>query len=526
MKINRRTFLRNTALATVCLIASQYSEAAGNKSRPNIVLIMADDMGWSDAGCYGGEIQTPNIDRLAQEGLRFTQFYNCARCVPTRASLIYGVYPQQAKEPCISLAEALKTTGYRTLMTGKWHGSDNPVARGFDSYYGLLSGACNYFNPGKPRPGEPKPAHKLPDDYRPWGIDGKVIQTFTPEDPDFFTTDAFTDEALGYLGEYGKEDRPFFLYLAYTAPHFPIQAHPKDIAQYRGKYTVGWDTIRRHRYELQKKMGLIDNKWPLSPRDAGERSPSTDLPPYKTAGCIPWEEVKNKDEWDLKMAVYAAMIERMDRNIGRILNKLRELGKEENTLVLFLSDNGACAEAWHATPDVPPGPIDSYRTVDLPWANASNTPFRKFKRFTYEGGISTPLIARWPGRIKSGTITHQVGHVMDIMPTFCELAGIEYPKEYKGRKVLPMEGKSLVPVFQGNRRDGHEWLFWEHEGHKAARNGRWKIVGHSDPRKLGNWELYDLEADRTELKDLSKEHTKRLRQMVQAWRGWAKRTNW
>jgi len=521
LNVNRRTFLRNTALGAFGLIASQHSEAAGKKKRPNIVLIMADDMGWSDAGCYGGEIQTPNLDHLGREGLRFTQFYNCARCVPTRAALMYGVYPQQAgvtskggarkTEHCISLAEALKTAGYRTLMTGKWHGSHNPVARGFDRYYGLLSGCCNYFNPGRQRPDEPKPGHKRPGDFRPWGQDGKVIRPFTPKDPDFYTTDAFTDRALEYLDKYGREDRPLFLYLAYTAPHFPIQAPAEDIARYRGKYKVGWDAIRQRRYQRQKKMGLIDKNWPLSPRDP--RSPQ-------------WANAKNKDEWDLKMAVYAAMIDRMDRNIGRILDKLRKLDKEKDTLVLFLSDNGACAEKWHATPDVRPGPVDSYRTVDLPWANASDTPFRKFKQWTYEGGITTPLIACWPGTIKRGTITGQVGHVIDILPTLCDLAGIKHPGEYKGRKIIPCEGKSLVPVFQGKRRDGHKWLFWEHVGNKAVRHGKWKLVGRADPKDLKNWELYDLEADRTELKDLAEEYPERLRQMAQAWRDWAKRTNW
>ena len=526
MKTNRRTFLRITALGTVALIASQYSEAAGNKSWPNIVLIMADDMGWSDAGCYGGEIQTPNIDRLAQEGLRFTQFYNCARCGPSRASFMYGVYPQQANEGhCISLAEALKTAGYRTLMTGKWHGSSNPVARGFDRYYGLLSGSCNYFNPGRQRPGEPKPAHKRPSDFRPWGIDGKVIRPFTPEDPDFYTTDAFTKHALEYLDQYGRENKPFFLYLAYTAPHFPIQAPPEDIARYRGKYKIGWDVIRKLRYERQQKMRLIEEEWPLSPRDPGGAQGKGERVRYKRAKSTAWENVENKDEWDLNMAVYAAMIDRMDRDIGRILDKLRELDKEKNTLVLFLSDNGACAEKWHATPDVPPGPIDSYRTVDLPWANASDTPFRKFKRYTYEGGIATPLIACWPGVIKKGTITSQVGHVIDVLPTLCEVAGIEYPKEHKGQKIIPCEGKSLLPVFQGKQRDAHEWLFWEHEGNKAVRHGKWKLVGLGNPEDPNNWELYDLQADRTELNNLAQEYPDRVKQMAQAWRDWARRTN-
>ena len=519
--MNRRMFLRSAALGVAGLIASVRSEAADKPKRPNIVLIMADDMGWSDAGCYGGEIKTPNLDRLAKDGLRFTQFYNCARCVPTRASLMYGVYPQQAGvrssggigkvKNCISLAEALKTAGYRTLMTGKWHGSQNPIARGFDRYWGLLSGCCNYFNPGKQRDGEPKPGHKRPGDYRPWGDEKKVIRPFTPKDPNFYTTDAFTDRALKYLDEYNAEDKPFFLYLAYTAPHFPLHAPPADIARYRGKYKVGWDAIRSERYKRQIGMGLIDKNWALSPRDPD--SPA-------------WADAKDKDQWDLKMATYAAMIDRMDRNIGRVLDKLRKLKKEDETLVLFLSDNGACAEAWHATPDIPPGPVESYRTVDLPWANASDTPFRKFKQWTCEGGIATPLIARWPGKIKRGTITNQVGHVIDILPTLCDVAGIAPPAEYERKKIIPAEGKSLAPVFQGKRRKAHEWLFWEHVGNKAVRNGKWKLVGRGAPGDLKNWALYDLQADRTELKNLAGEHPDRVKQMARAWRGWAKRTNW
>lgn len=282
--------------------------------------------------------------------------------------------------------------------------------------------------------------------------------------------------------------------------------------------------IRQQRYGRQKMMGVIDAKWPLSPRDPG--GPLRLMrPPYNCARCVPWEEVENPDEWDLKMAVYAAMIDRMDRNIGRVLDKLHALGKEKDTLVLFLSDNGACAEAWHATPGVPPGPVDSYRTVDLPWANASNTPFRKFKMCTNEGGIATPLIVRWPGKIKSGgTITSQVGHVIDILPTFCDVAGIENPGEYKGKKVIPSEGKSLVPVFMGKQRDGHQWLFWENVGTKAVRHGKWKLVGFGNPGDLNNWNLYDLEADRTELKNLAQKHPDRLKQMAQAWCDWAKRT--
>ena len=485
--------------------------------KPNIVLIMADDMGYSDLGCYGGEINTPNIDRFAEEGLRFTQFYNCARCVPTRASLLTGLYPHQVgifsrggnskvMLNCVTLAEVLKSAGYRTLMTGKWHGPEKPTERGFERYYGIISGCCNYFNPGLKRPGEKEPGRKSPGEMRPWAIDDKVIRPYTPEDRDFYTTDAFTDQALQYLEQYGPEDKPFFLYLPYTAPHFPIQAPAEDITKYRGKYKIGWDVIREQRYERMEEMGLIDEKWTLSPR--GPRAPK-------------WEDVKDKDIWDLKMAVYAAMIDRMDRNIGRILAKIRSLGKEENTLVMFLSDNGACAEDVNRTPNIPPGPMESYRSVDLPWANASDTPFRKFKQWTHEGGIATPLIVKWPKVIKNqGGLSHQVGHIIDFMPTFCEIARANYPQSYEGHSVQPVEGKSLMPIFEGKSREGHDTLFWEHLGNKAIRHGKWKAVADNS----GIWELYNLEEDRTETNNLAETFPAQLKQMVEVWNDWVKRT--
>jgi len=529
-----------TALVTIASFVSTASSET-QPTRPNIVLILADDMGYSDPGCYGGEIRTPNIDRLAEGGLRFTQFYNCAVCVTTRASLLYGVYPDQAgvatvgdrgcvtlkedwtygiypdppcespnpsigpADNCVSLAEVLRAAGYRTFMTGKWHGAHIPVERGFDRYYGLLSGCCNFFNPGLRRPGEGEPGRKRPGEARPWAIDGEVIQPYTPKDPDFYATDAFTEQALAYLDAGGRDERPFFLYLAYTAPHFPIHAWPEDIARYRGRYRVGWDALRRRRYERQVELGVIDPRWPLSPRYPGVPS---------------WDEVDGKDDWDLKMAVYAAMIDRMDQGIGRVMAKLQELGCADNTLVLFLSDNGPCAEAIHTTPDVPPGPLESYHTVDAPWANVSDTPFRKFKMFVHEGGIATPLIAWWPKTIeRPGEITHEVGHVIDFMPTFCELAGVAYPREFNGQAVQPTEGRSLLPVFQGRPREGHEALFWEHRGQRAVRSGRWKLVGCS----ARPWELYDLEADRTEQNDLAGAMPEKVEELADLYEQWARR---
>ncbi|KPK70728.1 MAG: hypothetical protein AMJ84_07350 [Acidithiobacillales bacterium SM23_46] len=480
-----------------------------SRDRPNIVLIMADDMGFSDIGCYGGEIQTPNLDRLAKEGVRFTQFYNNAKCSPTRASLMTGLHYQQVgagasikMENCVTIAEVLKAAGYRTLMVGKWHHGDIPVERGFDRHFGLTDGCCNYFNPGKRRPGEKEPGRKKP--VRRWAIDDKVFLPYTPEDKDFYTTDAFTDHALAYLDQYGQEDRPFFLYAAYTAPHYPLHAWPEDIARYRGKYMVGWDAIRQQRFERMVKMGLIERRWSMSLRDP-------EVPR--------WEEVEDKEAWDLKMAVYAAMIDRMDQNIGRILTKIRELGKEDNTLVLFLSDNGGCAEFVHTTPDIPPGPMESYRTVDRPWANASNTPFRKYKSWDHEGGIATPLIACWPRAVEPGQITHQVGHLIDIMATCADVAGAEYPSSFGGNQVLPLEGKSLLPILQGKTREGHKELFWQYRNTYAVRQGKWKLLGvDTNP-----WELYDMEADRTELHDLADEHPEKVKELAALYGAWAKR---
>ena len=406
----------------------------------------------------------------------------------------------------VTIAEVLKGAAYRTLMTGKWHAPSLPVRRGFDRYYGLADGCCNFWNPGEQRPGEPPPGRKWAR-WRRWAIDSKEFTPYTPQDKNFYTTDAFTDHAVKYLDQYGKEDRPFFLYVAYTAPHYPLHAWPEDIARYRGTYKIGWDALRKQRYERMVEMGLLEKRYALSPRD-----PSVPA----------WDDVPEakRDEWDLKMAVYAAMIDRMDQGIGRILAKVRELGHQENTLVIFLSDNGGCAENVNKTPDIPPGPLASYRTVDQPWANASNTPFRKYKSWDHEGGICTPFIVSWPKVIKEGgTISRQVGHIIDVMATCCDVAGAEYPSEYGGVKVLPLEGKSLRPVFEGKTRPGHDALFWQFGRSKAVRCGKWKLV------KNGNrpWELYDMEADRCELNDLAAQHGDRAEAMAKLWDDWARR---
>ncbi|MEJ2701322.1 MAG: arylsulfatase [Sedimentisphaerales bacterium] len=445
-----------------------------------------------------------------------------AICVPTRASLLSGLYSQQVgvygnsprvMKNCVTLGEVLRAAGYRTLMTGKWHAQEIPVERGFDRYFGLTDGCCNFWNPGPRRPGEPEPGRKKTSYGYPrgWAIDDKVYKPYAPKDPNFYTTDAFTDYAIKYLDEYAGEDKPFFLYVAYTSPHYPLHAWPEDIARYRGKYMIGWDKLREQRYERQTGMGLFEKRWKMSPRD----------------GVVPrWDDVRDKDAWDLNMAVYTAMIDRMDQNIGRILAKIRERGEEDNTLVLFLSDNGGCAEDANYTPNIPPGPVASYRSVGAPWANASNTPFRKFKVWDHEGGISTPLIAYWPSVIKKGgRLTHQMGHLIDIMATFVDVAGADYPSSYNGRDILPAEGQSLLPILQGKQRAAHKPIFWQinkNAGARAVRTDKWKLV-KANPKKP--WELYDMETDRTELNNLADKYPDKATELSGLYDGWVKRCN-
>lgn len=533
-KLDRREFLKLSAAGSVSVtlpLLVQSTNQRSKQSRANIVLIMADDLGFSDLGCYGGEIHTPNLNKLAENGLRFTQFYNNAICVATRASLLTGLYSQQvnggAMSQAITIAEGLKEDGYRTLMTGKWHADGIPVEHGFDRHYGLIDGCCNYFNPGKQRPAEPPPGKKSPGDNQPFAIDDELIQPYTPKDKDYYTTDAFTNYALDYLEEYKEENKPFFLYVAYTAPHYPLHAWPEDIAKYQGKFMKGWDLFREERYQRMTNMGLIKKQWKLSPLDQYSLS---------------WNEIEDKDAWDLKMAVYAAMVDRMDQNIGRILAKLSEIGEEDNTLLLFLSDNGPSDEDRTSTPDIPPGPLESYRTLDLPWANLSNTPFRKFKRWDHEGGIATPLIAYWPKVIRQGgEITHQVGHVIDIMATCLHLANTEYPSSYRGEEIIPLEGKSLLPVLLGKKRGKHKAIYWNMAGHwRAVRQGKWKIVSPDywrdynpwrykekkevQPKPPDNpdkiWELYDMENDRTETQNLTKRYPERVEKMIAMYHTW------
>ncbi len=480
---------------------------AEDDDRPNIVLIMCDDMGYSDIGCYGGEVQTPNIDSLAKQGVRFTQFYNCAKCTTTRASVVTGLHPRRGKggllrENMVTIGEVLGMAGYQTSLSGKWHlGSGqttHPFHRGFQEYYGLLDGCCNFFDPVQPDP--PFKGGRV----RTFGHNDRLIKEF-PDD--FYTTDAFSDHAATTIRRFAKNKRPFFVHVCYTAPHYPLHAKPQDIAKYRGKYMIGWDELRRQRHQRQIEMGLIDPKWKLPGRD--KETPS-------------WEDEPNKQYEDLRMATYAAMIDSMDQGIGRILAALKETGTEKNTLVLFLSDNGGCAENPGGTDtNRPPGPKEYYVAVGRPWAYAQNTPFRRYKSWTHEGGVSTPLIARWPGVIDPESMTSQVGHIIDFMPTCIELAETNYPAKFNGQAIIPVEGKSLVPIFRGELRTGHETICWEWSGNRAVRQGKWKVVWD---KSLRSWALYDLVADRTEMNDLSGQFPERTEQMIEVWNAWAKKT--
>jgi arylsulfatase len=474
-----------------------------DRTRPNFILIMVDDMGYSDLGCYGGEVKTPNIDKLAKNGLRFTQFYNTAKCHTTRAELLTGNYAYSIgdnhMEHGATFGEVLRPIGYRTLISGKWHQVPLPTTRGFDRYYGLADGCSNFFNPGvQARPGEGLPGRKR-SSLRRWAIEDKVIMGYTSPDKKFYHTDVFTDYAIDRLDEYKDEDKPFVLYLPYTAPHYPLHAWPEDIAKYRGKYKIGWDKIREQRFKRMNEMGIIGPNHKLTPRASKA-----------------WDDLteEQKDAEDLKMAVYAAMIDRVDQNLGRLFAKVKELGEWDNTLIMFLTDNGACPEQPNTTPDIPPGPVESYRTVSVGWANASNTPYRKFKSTDYEGGIRTPFIAHWPGVIKPG-MTNQVGHIIDVSATFRDITGAKYPKEILGNKTKPPVGKSLLPIFKGDERESQKEIFWRFNRANAVRQGDLKVV-----RAGKVWELYDLRADPTEVNNLAEQMPEKTAELSKMWEDW------
>ncbi|MEM6636174.1 MAG: arylsulfatase [Pseudomonadota bacterium] len=506
--------------------------------RPNVILILADDLGYSDLGCMGSEIRTPNLDALARDGALMSAMYNCARCCPTRAALLTGLYPHRAgighmganlgtpayqgslRRDAATIAETLQAGGYRTLMSGKWHvggdlmareadrwrpgapGFPTPRQRGFDRFYGILDGVTHFFSP-----------HFVMED------DTRV----TSFGDDFYFTDAITDKAIGMVEDAAAEDAPFFLYLAHAAPHWPLHAPAEDIARYETAYRGGWDSIRTARHEEMNGLGVLPATWDISPRDDQVR---------------PWDSVEDRDWEAAKMAVYAAMVDRMDHSIGRLMAALDRLGLRDDTLVLFLSDNGGCAEfmaedGWAKFfPDrladgrqmtmgnvpglLPGGPL-SYQSYDRPWANVSNAPFRLFKHYMHEGGISTPLIAHWPAGITAPVRAHAPAHVVDILPTILEVTGCPALDALGDSAVQTTDGESILPALQGRPWARQAPIFFEHEGNAAVRAGAMKLV-----RRFGqDWELYDMEIDRTELANLAGRGGATGRRLASEYEAWA-----
>jgi len=528
---------------------------AQQDNRPNIILIMSDDMGYSDIGCYGGEIQTPNLDQLAADGVRFTQFYNTGRCCPTRGALLSGLYSHQSgigwmmtdrgydgyrgdlNRNCVTIAEAMRPAGYRTYMAGKWHVTkyiqpqgpkDNwPTQRGFDRFYGTITGAGSFFDPGT------------------LTRDNTMISPFADKEyqpEEYYYTDAISDHAVRYVNDHAGDhaDQPFFMYVAYTAAHWPMHALPRDIAKYKGRYDNGYGPTREARQKKMKQLGLIDSRLEMAPQ-VGD-----------------WEKVEQK-EWEVAcMEVYAAMIDNMDQGIGRIVTALEKNGQLDNTLIMFFQDNGGCQEGvgrrGNFTRPVPPslatigddvlrtdvipkqnragvptlqgpgilpGPEDTYIAYGINWANVSNTPFREYKHFVHEGGIASPLIAHWPKGIKrTGKMVSEPGHLIDMMATCVDLGKVTYPTEVSGEKITPMQGTSLVPAFSGKSLQRGTPIFWEHEGNRAVRDGQWKLVAKENKP----WELYDMSRDRSELNNLAEKMPPRVEQMAASWDAWAERS--
>ena len=540
---------------------SKKTEVIPEGEPPNIIVIMGDDMGWSDIGCYGGEINTPRLDALATNGLRFTQFYNSARCCPTRASLLTGLYPQQAgvghmvsdrgtpafkgdlSFNAVTLGEVMKSNGYATYLSGKWHVTpyviENPdkhnwpLQRGFDKFFGMISGAGSLYDP------------------RSLALNNEYV---APRDGFYSTTD-FTDFAIDCIDQHTTEN-PFFMYVSYQAAHWPMHAPDEAIAKYKGKYDTGWDVLRANRYNKLKSMGLVKPEWELTPRDSFVNAWTDDIPDR---------------DWEIaNMETYAAMTTLMDEGIGRIADKLEQEGMLDNTIIFYLQDNGACAEElawvdkqpdadslqlmkpgelqWRMVPIITrdgepvnvqknawPGGPEGYTAYGLNWANASNTPFREYKHWVHEGGISTPLIAHWPAGISAkGEFRNEPTHLIDIMATCVDLSAGKYPTTYNGNDIQPMEGKSLVPAFKNKSLD-RKAIYWEHEGNRAVRMGKWKLISKArkensyiwdkeDEIALSNWELFDMDKDRTEMNDIASNNSDLVEQMSNMWMVWAKRT--
>ena len=513
----------------LCLLVIGFalSESA---EKPNILLIVSDDMGYSDLGCYGGEIETPNLDRLAENGLRFTNFYVNNMCWPTRASLLTGLYPKTAlarngsadgglHPKSTTLPQALKSAGYATYISGKWHlssadepdGPNAPQNRGFDRFYGTIHGASDFFAPADLQ------------------LDGTSMVSEWDNNPDYYYTDAIVDHALEFLRS-GENDKPFFLYTAFTAAHWPLHAKPGDIEAYEGKYAMGWDELRRQRHARMKEMGVVDPDWKISPRN-----------PEVPA----WEDAEEKEWQQRRMEVYAAQITSMDENIGRLIRHLEETGELENTIVVYHHDNGGChveyepdrTGSWTRDvttdgkkdpirpgniPGLMPGPQTTFQSYGYGWANASNTPFRLFKQYDHEGGTRSPLIVSWPAGIdesRHGGLVGQVSHVVDLMPTLLDLAEVSQ----RNQTPMPFEGISLAGTISGNATElsRESPIFWAHNKGRAVRAGDWKLVSVGK----GDWELYNLSVDGTELNDVAAKNPVKVAELTEAFRKWEKRTD-
>lgn len=524
------TLITALLLAPLAVLHAASAEPA---PKPNILLILADDVGFSDLGCYGGEIATPNIDALAADGLQFTQFYNSARCTPTRASILTGLHPIQAgfrnmtgqlATNAVTIPEVLRPAGYRTLMVGKWHlGEKNPPTnRGFDEFYGMLGG----FNT----------CWKEAPFYTRWPQD-RAKRVYAPGQ--FYSTDVFADYAMDFIGD-GKAGQPWFLYLAFNAPHFPLHAPESDIAKYEAMYfEKGWDAIRADRLARQQKLGLIPESVALSPREVMPRNPYNVKTGWEGKEVPAWDSLPEDRRRDLarRMAVYAAMVDHMDQAIGRVLVHLKSTGQDKNTVIFFLSDNGACAEWDPFGFDGGPGPNNilhvgddlkkvggpgSYVSYGTGWATVGSTPFRLYKHYAHEGGVRTPFIVHWPAGLKAKGMAPGLGHITDFMPTIRKLAGATYPKQVGDNAILQEEGVSLLPVFNGTPLAPRKILM-EHEGNRFVRDGDWKLVGLNTKGKV--WELYNLAADPTEMNDLATQEPARVKDLSAAFQEWWTRCN-
>jgi arylsulfatase len=513
-------------MAVVLAVAGPVPANPARAARPNIVIILADDLGYSDLGCYGGEIRTPRLDALAAGGVRFTQFYNTARCWPSRAAVLTGYYAQQVRRDVVPgvesgakgtrpgwaklLPDRLRPLGYRSYHSGKWHVDGMPLADGFDrSYY--IEDVGRYFHP------------------RVLFEEDRRLPPVRPGSG-YYETAAIADRAIADLADHASHhrDRPFFLYLAFNAPHFPLQAPPEDIARYRGRYAEGWDAVRAERWKQIQRSGLVRGRLSEVERDVG--------PPYlfpEALQALGPGEVNHPVPWDVltdrqrafqaaKMEIHAAMVDRMDREIGRVLDQLRAMGAWDDSLILFLSDNGASAEIMIRDdghdPSAPAGSAATHLCLGPGWSTVANTPFRRHKTWVHEGGIATPFIAHWPRGIAShGELRHDAGHVIDLVPTILDAAstlqGELHQEAGAGERLPPFPGKSLLPAFARDGSVRHDALWWEHEGNRAIRMGDWKLVAAKDQP----WALYDLASDRTETRNLADQQPGRVREMADRW---------